>query len=96
MLCVASGIRAVAKNRGRRTRGVSFARACVRVTARTHTDSRSHFSRPHTFFVCVRNADAFECVNTLDARKKACVRTDAHLRTVLYVEVGCVRILVAN
>lgn len=64
MLLVGSGIRAVAKKQGRRPRGVSFARACVRVTARTHTSKRSHFSRAHIIFARVRNADAFECVNT--------------------------------
>lgn len=64
MLLVGSGIRAVAKKRGRRPRGVSFACVSVRVTARTHTSTNSHFSRPHTILACVRNADAFECVNT--------------------------------
>lgn len=92
MLFVGSGIRAVAKKRGRRPRAVSFANVCVRVTARTHTKPCSHFSCPHTIFACVRNADAFECVNTLDARKKACVRTAAHWRIFVCVEAGRVRL----
>lgn len=71
MLFVGSGIRAVAKKRGRRPRGVSFARTCVRVTACTHTQARSHFSRAHIKFACVRNADASECVNTLGRTQKS-------------------------
>lgn len=64
MLLDGSGIRALAKKRGRCPYSVSFARVSVRVTARTHTTKRSHFSCAHTIFACVRNTDASECVNT--------------------------------
>lgn len=85
MLLVSCRIRAPAKKRGHRPRGVSFARACVRACGDTHTATSSHFSRAHTISrVCVTRMLLSALTRWTHAKKSALgsTHTDVQLRQV--------------